>query len=85
MGRSKRGVNAARCKAILDSDLSSRYISTLQVCAKGPGEACGGPYNSAGKCGNGLRRGSNSLFSLDGEASDFLLLNFVFETPTKKC
>ena len=61
MGRSKRGVNAARCKAILDSDLSSVDISTLQVCAKGPGEACGGPYNSAGKCGDGLRRGSNSL------------------------
>ena len=32
MGRSKRGVNAARCKAILDSDLSSRYIDTAGVC-----------------------------------------------------
>ena len=78
MGRSKRGVNAARCKTILDSDLSSVDILTLQVCAKGPGEACGGPYNSAGKCGDGLRRGSNSLFSLDGEASDFLLFKSFF-------
>ena len=64
MGRSKRGVNAARCKAILDSYLGSVDISTLQVCAKGPGEACGGPYNSAGKCGDGLRRGFNSLNSI---------------------
>ena len=51
-------------------------ISTLQVCAKGPGEACGGPYNSAGKCGDGFRRGSNSLIVWMGKHELRLLAFF---------
>ena len=81
MGGSRRVVNAARCK---DSGLRPKKyinISTLQVCAKGPGEACGGPYNSAGKCGDGFRRGSNSLIVWMGKHEAFSL----FLNANKKC
>ena len=37
-----------------------QMVQTAKVCAKGPGEECGGLWNTGGTCGDGLRNPLNS-------------------------
>ena len=37
-----------------------QLVQTAKVCAKGPGEECGGLWNTGGTCGDGLRNPLNS-------------------------